>query len=188
MRLLPIGLLAISLIVGHVGADPTAQAGKPVALVKAGLLAEITNSQKRAMVPAAGQAFLWIKATASQVQTIDLTKISVMSGATSSSLFGVDGTFDGDPTRFAMIAPAQLKGGALDKPARGILVGRVDRVRVHTRQDRDAQDHPAAAVLLSSVFCAARVSDRTGQGVGCGGFEGAGDPADGQVGLAPDLV
>jgi hypothetical protein len=54
--------------------------------------------------------------TASQVQTIDLTKVSVMSGATSSSLFGVDGTHDGDPTRFAMIAPAQLKGAALDKP------------------------------------------------------------------------
>jgi hypothetical protein len=117
MRLLPIGVLAVALIVGHVGAEPAAQAGKSVKLEKAGLLQEITNSQKRVMVPPTGQAFLWIMATDSQVQTIDLTKVSVTSGgATSSSLFGVDGTHDGDPTRFAMIAPAQLKGAALDKP------------------------------------------------------------------------
>jgi hypothetical protein len=116
MRLLPIGLLAAGLFVGQVVAEPAAQAGKAVKLEKAGLLQEITNSQKRVMVPPTGQAFLWIMATASQVQTIDLTKVSVTSGATSSSLFGVDGTHDGDPTRFAMIAPAQLKGAALDKP------------------------------------------------------------------------
>jgi hypothetical protein len=116
MRLLPIGLLAVALIVSYVGAETAVQAGKSVKLEKAGLLQEVTNSQKRVMVPPTGQAFLWIMATASQVQTIDLAKVSVTSGATSSSLFGVDGTHDGDPTRFAMIAPAQLKGGALDKP------------------------------------------------------------------------
>jgi len=115
MRLLAVGLVAAALIAGR-GAAPVAQSGKPISLVKAGLLTEITNSQKRVIVPPAGQAFLWIKATASQAQTIDLTKIAVMSGATSSSLFGVDGTFDGDPTRFAMIAPARLKGGDLNPP------------------------------------------------------------------------
>jgi hypothetical protein len=45
MRLLPIGLLAAGLFVGHVGAEPAAQAGKAVKLEKAGLLQEITNSQ-----------------------------------------------------------------------------------------------------------------------------------------------
>ena len=65
---------------GHVGAEPAAQAGKSVKLEKAGLLQEITNSQKRVMVPPTGQAFLWIMATDSQVQTIDLTKVSVTSG------------------------------------------------------------------------------------------------------------
>lgn len=116
MRLFPIGIVAAALIAGHLGAKPAAQAGKSVKLVEAGLVQEITNSQKRVMVPPAGQAFLWIKTTASQVQTIDLTKVSVMSGATSSSLFGVDGTHDGDATRFSMIAKAQLKGAALDNP------------------------------------------------------------------------
>lgn len=116
MRLFPIGIVAAVLIAGHLGTEPAAQAGKSVTLEKAGLLQEVTNSQKRVMVPPAGQAFLWIQTKASTVQTIDLTKISVMSGATSSSLFGVDGTHDGDPERFSMIAPAQLKGAALDKP------------------------------------------------------------------------
>jgi hypothetical protein len=116
MRLLPIAGLAGWLLVSPVSGLPAVQPGKPVALAKAGLLLEITNSEKRLMVPAAGQAFLWIKATASQPLTIDLTKIAVMSGATSSSLFGVDGQFDGDPNRFAMIAPARLKGGDLDAP------------------------------------------------------------------------
>ena len=116
MRLLPIAGLAGLLLVSRVSALPAPQTGKPVTLVKAGLALEITNNEKRAMVPPSGQAFLWITAKASQPQTIDLTKVSVMSGATSSSLFGVDGQFDGDPNRFAMIAPAQLKGGALTQP------------------------------------------------------------------------
>jgi hypothetical protein len=116
MRFFPVGLVAAAWALGFLGAESSAQTGKSVKLVQAGLLQEITNSQRRIMVPAAGQAFLWIKTTVSQAQTIDLTKVSVMSGATSSSLFGVDGTHDGDATRFSMIAPAQLKGAALDKP------------------------------------------------------------------------
>jgi hypothetical protein len=116
MRLFPIGIVACALAVGHSGARPAAQTAKSITLEKAGLVQEITNSEKRLMVPPAGQAFLWIATKASQVQTIDLTKISVTSGATSASPFGVDGTHDGDPTRFSMIGQAQLKGGALDKP------------------------------------------------------------------------
>ena len=160
MRLSPIGLLAVALLVGHVGAEPAAQAGKAVKLEKAGLLQEITNSQKRVMVPPTGQAFLWIMTTASQVQTIDLTKVSVMSGATSSSLFGVDGTHDGDPTRFAMIAPAQLRAALY--AAGGILVGRLRFTPARPPRPRSSSRR-SPSVRCSSV---PRVSDWTGEGAG----------------------
>jgi hypothetical protein len=114
MRLLPIGIVAVVLLVGRVGAEPAVQ-GKPFVLKEAGLLQEIKNNQRETLTPPAGQAFLWIKATASQAVTIDLTKVAVTSGATSSTLSGVDANYGGDPTRFVMIAPA-LKNGALIQP------------------------------------------------------------------------
>jgi hypothetical protein len=116
MRLWPIVVLALSLVAAHASAPPSAQGAKTVTLNKAGTLAEATNSQKRVIVPAAGQTFLWVKATASAAQTIDLTIISLMSGASSVTLLGVDGAFDGDPTRFAMIGSSTLKGGGPSAP------------------------------------------------------------------------
>jgi hypothetical protein len=118
MRVLPIVVIAGSLIAGH-AFGPTEQGSKPtktVALHKAGLLKEATNSQKRVVVPGAGQTFLWVKATASAAQTIDLTRVSLVGGASSSTLLGIDGTFDGDPTRFAMIGSSTLKGGGPSAP------------------------------------------------------------------------
>lgn len=116
MRLWPIALLAGSLVAVHPATPLVEQGGKPVTVSKAGVLAEATNSQKRVIVPAAGQAFLWVKATGSAVQTIDLTKVALVSGGSSATLIGVDGTFDGDPTRFAMIASTTLKGGGPSAP------------------------------------------------------------------------
>jgi len=116
MRFLPLVVLAGSIIAGRASAPPVAQNTKTIALNKAGLLLEATNSQKRVIVPAAGQTFLWVKATATAAQTIDLTKVSLVSGASSATLLGVDGTFDGDPTRFAMIGSSTLKGGGPSAP------------------------------------------------------------------------
>lgn len=115
MRRLSILAFAVSVVVGHAGGTIEARA-KIVTLNKAGLLTEATNSQKRVIVPAAGQTFLWVKATASAAQTIELTRISLTGGASSSTLLGVDGTFDGDPKRFAMIGSATLKDGGPSAP------------------------------------------------------------------------
>jgi hypothetical protein len=116
MRFSPIVVLVASLTASHAPAPRVEQGAKTVTLNKAGVLAEATNSQKRIIVPAAGQTFLWVKATASAAQTIDLTKISLTNDASSSTLLGVDGTFDGDPTRFAMIGSSTLKGGGPSAP------------------------------------------------------------------------
>lgn len=110
MRLGIVAILAGSLLVSG------AAQSKPVSLQKAGLALEVTDSQKRVIVPPAGQVFLWIKATAASVQTIDLTKVALMTGASSVTLLGVDGQFDGDPNRFAMIGAAALKTGGPSAP------------------------------------------------------------------------
>ena len=50
MRLLPIGLLAAGLFVGHVAAEPAAQAGKAVKLEKAGLLSAAVRERSVAYI------------------------------------------------------------------------------------------------------------------------------------------
>lgn len=119
MRLWSVVAIAGCLLIGRVGAMTGPSAGvaqKPVTLNKAGWLVEATNSQKRVIVPAAGQTFLWVKATAASAQAIDLTKVSLTTDASSVTLLGVDGQFDGDPNRFAMIGVATLKTGGSSAP------------------------------------------------------------------------
>ena len=115
MRFLPV-IVAASLIAGRASAPAVEHGAKTVTLKKAGILAEATDSQKRVIVPAAGQMFLWVKATASAAQTIDLTRVSLVGGASSATVLGVDGTFDGDPKRFAMIGSSTLKDGGPSAP------------------------------------------------------------------------
>ncbi|HUL74127.1 MAG TPA: hypothetical protein VLT86_13555 [Vicinamibacterales bacterium] len=87
------------------------QAKPAMTLTKAGLAATVNNNQKQALAPAAGETFLWVSATASAAETLDLTRIAVVDGPSSSPLLGVDSTWDGDPKAFSMIAPVHLQAG-----------------------------------------------------------------------------
>lgn len=93
------------------------QAAKaPFTLDKAATAAEISNDQRTALVPAAGQTFLWISATGSGPRTVDLTKVAVTSGASKAPLIAVDSAFAGDPKQFSMIAPVKAKDGTMSDP------------------------------------------------------------------------
>lgn len=120
VRLWTVAVLVGLMLVGRPGPmaapAPVARQAKPVTLQKAGMLLEVTNSQKRVIVPSAGQAFLWVTAKGATVQTIDLTKVALTNDASSTTLLGVDGQFDGDPHRFAMIGAATLKTGGPSAP------------------------------------------------------------------------
>jgi len=92
-------------------------AASNVTLVRAGVASDATNDMREKMAPAAGQTFLWVTVKAADVQTIDLTKVSVAIGANAAPLIGVDSEWDGDPKQFSMIAPVMLvKTGKLSGP------------------------------------------------------------------------
>ena len=111
-------LVAAALVPAGVGIAASPAAAPTVTLVRAALAPEATNDQRTAIAPAAGQMFLWVTAKADGApQAIDLTKVAVVSGATSSPLIGVDSAWDGDPKQFSMIAPVRLvKTGSLSDP------------------------------------------------------------------------
>jgi len=88
------------------------QGGAVVKLGESAIVTDATNDSRQAIVPEAGQKFLWIKATVAAAQTIDLTKVAVQSGAETLPLVGVDAMYDGDPKQFSMIAPFRVRGGA----------------------------------------------------------------------------
>ena len=115
---MPAVLLTLVLLITLTSGAPPVQSGSagPVTLNKAAFVAEVSNDQREPLVPAAGQKFLWVKASASQAQTIDLTKVVLASGTTTIPLIGVDSAFDGDPQQFSMIAPARLKNGKMAEP------------------------------------------------------------------------
>jgi hypothetical protein len=101
----------------------TATAASPVTapkvtLVRAARATDATNDERTAIVPAAGQAFLWVTVKVEgATATIDLTKVAVVGDAGSSPLIGVDSAWDGDPKQFSMIAPVTLgKTGKLSDP------------------------------------------------------------------------
>ncbi len=122
MRRVSRRLAAVAVIAGCVIAHLAAphanasRADKPVTLNKAGLLLDALSSQDQVIAPGSGQWFLWVKATASAGQTIDLKKISLVSGASSSTAFGVDAANHGDPVRFSMMASARLRAGDVTAP------------------------------------------------------------------------
>lgn len=122
MRRVPRRLAAVVVIVGCVLAHRAApyatasHADKPVTLNKAGLLVDTRSSQDEVIAPGSGQWFLWVKATASAAQTIDLKKIALVSGASSSTAFGLDAANHGDPVRFSMMASARLRAGDIAAP------------------------------------------------------------------------
>jgi len=91
---------------------PAAQAGAAAKLGESAVVAEATNDSRQAIVPEAGQKFLWVKTTVGAAQTIDLTRVAVQSGAETLPLIGVDAMYDGDPKQFSMIAPFRVKTGA----------------------------------------------------------------------------
>jgi hypothetical protein len=95
-----------------------AQAGAAkFTLDKAAVVTEAKNDSRQAIVPPAGQAFLWVKATAAgAATTIDLTRIALTNGAAKGRLVGVDAAYDGDPKEFSMIADAHLKTGNVQPP------------------------------------------------------------------------
>jgi len=113
------GFVLTALTAG-MSAQPAAQAGggvTAVTLPKAALSMEVSNDQRTLLAPGAGQRFLWVTTTVSGApQTIDLTKVVLVSGADSFKLLGVDSAFDGDPKQFSMIAPVVAKGGKTLEP------------------------------------------------------------------------
>ena len=110
--------LVAALVPAGVGTAASPAAAPTGTLVRAALAPEATNDQRTAIAPAAGQTFLWVTAKADGApQAIDLTKVAVVSGTSSSPLIGVDSAWDGDPKQFSMIAPVRLvKTGSLSDP------------------------------------------------------------------------
>src|SRR5580765_1975375 len=111
-------LLSAAFVLAGVGTAASPAAAPTVTLVRAALAPEATNDQRTAIAPAAGQTFLWVTAKADGApQAIDLTKVAVVRGATSSPLIGVDSAWDGDPKQFSMISPVRrVKTGSLADP------------------------------------------------------------------------
>src|SRR5262245_65990270 len=93
-------------------------AAPKVTLVRAARATEGTNDERTAIVPAAGQTFLWVTVKVEGAPTtIDLTKVALVGDAGSSPLIGVDSTWDGEPKQRSMIAPVTLaKTGKLSEP------------------------------------------------------------------------
>jgi hypothetical protein len=119
MNRLSIAAVAAAAAVLSIAPRPAAQAGAAfsVKLNKAAMAAEVKNDQRTMLVPASGRTFLWVSATLSGAATdVDLTRVVLTSGADTYPLIGVDSAFDGDPNQFSMIAPAMIKGGAMDDP------------------------------------------------------------------------
>ena len=121
MRRLFIPAIAAFAAVAFIPTRPTVAAqttpALKITLDKAGLAPEVQNDQRTALAAAPGHQFLWITATgAGAPGTIDLTKVTLTSGGTTSPLLGVDAMWDGDPKAFSMIAPAHLKTGAAVSP------------------------------------------------------------------------
>lgn len=108
-------LLAVVTLTAIASTDLVAQG--TVALTKTGVAAEAKTDQRDMMTPETGKQFLWVSATASgAAQTIDLTTVTLTSGAASYPLIGVDSVWDGDPSQFQMIAPVTLKTGKVRPP------------------------------------------------------------------------
>jgi len=110
MRRLMTVSLVVSVTFGYSALSARQAAKPPVSVDKAGLAATVTNNQRQALAPAAGQTFLWVTATASTAETFDLTKVTLVNGPSSIPLIGVS-TWDGDPKAFSMIAPVHLQAG-----------------------------------------------------------------------------
>jgi hypothetical protein len=104
-------MLVAAGVTAMAGVGVSGQGGATVKLTKAALAAEVKTDERRMIVPADGQKFLWVSTTLSAATTVDLTKVSVTSGAASFPLIGVDSAFDGDPSAFSMIAKSKLKDG-----------------------------------------------------------------------------
>ena len=151
IRLLTIACFGVLAIV-PIGALPGAPAGAAASatLVEAALAPETTNDGKSVMVPDAGQAFLWVTARMDAAAIVDLTKVSVVSGATTFPLLGVS-LWDGDPVKFSMIVPVHLKSGKLSDPLEeSSSAGSIAFVFTPGKTG-DAQGHHAAAIVLPVV-------------------------------------
>ena len=112
-------MVGLCVVASGASAGLRAQAdARALTLGKAAYVNKVTNDQRTALVPPAGQRFLWVTAKATRApQVIDLTKVAVVSGTTTAPLIGVDSIWDGDPKEFSMIAPAQkASGGTIPPP------------------------------------------------------------------------
>jgi hypothetical protein len=110
----------VALLLAAILAAPAlihAQGAPKISLAKAAVTAEAKNDERQVIAPASGQTFLWVTAAvAGAPTTIDLTKITLTSGAMKGRLVGVDAVYDGDPKEFSMIADVHLKTGAVLTP------------------------------------------------------------------------
>ncbi len=111
-------MVGLCVVASGASAGLRAQAdARALTLGKAAYVNKVTNDQRTALVPPAGQRFLWVTAKATRApQVIDLTKVAVVSGTTTAPLIGVDSIWDGDPKEFSMIAPAQKASGGTIPP------------------------------------------------------------------------